>query len=258
MGLKLQERRKLSNLEKAAIHLVFEAYPKDRLGGDTIFDLLRISHLPVAGLLDRGLYSSNHIEIGIETHGCADELDYYSALSNTDILKPGNMEYLNTFIHEATHHWQSHNNRYQDAGPYRPVPYDFSFEELRTLKFIKEDHEFEPLLPSEQPLPEGHELLKEQHASAVATWFVIKWQIEYTLDTVDRIDLTTSSAYRPVRHSVGTVDRYHEIKNWELPPKIKNWKPPGPGRWVPRQEAKRLASHFGKVIKELRDGRIFL
>ena len=243
MALRQHGPRKLSNLEKAAIHLVFNAYQNLGIGHGTIFDRLTISHLPVSKSLDRGSYGGNHIKIGIETHRCADDLDYYSALGNTDILKPGNMEYLNTFIHEATHHWQSYNDRYRDSGPYRPVPYDFSQEELQTLRFMKEHHEFDPLLPSEKPLPKRHELLKEQHASAVATWFVIKWQLEYTV--AGDIDLTTGRA----NHSVGRVDRYAEIDNKPQPTR---------GRWVPRQEAKSLASHFGQIIKELRAGRILL
>ena len=250
MGLKRQERRKLSNLEKAAIHLVFNAYQNLGIGHGTIFDRLRISHLPVSGPLDRGLYGNNHIKIGIETHGCADELDYYSSLSNTDILKPGNMDYLNTFIHEVTHHWQTFHETYTYGVPFGVDQlYGFSRQELDEMKFLKKHNKYIKDSDREK-FPEKRDmLLREQHASAVATWFIIKWQLEYTLDTVDRIDLTTSYHNRPVRHSVGTVDRYYEIMRKDHDTD---------GRWVSRQEAKRLASHFEGVRRELRAFRVLL
>ena len=150
MGLTPHGPRWLSKLERAAIHLVFSEYSKP--AERRIFDRTTIRTVPEYVVNDdhwRGSYNSNTITIAIDRHQCADDLDFYSALSNTDILKPGNMDYLNTFIHECTHRWQSIHKKYTDAGPYRPVPYDFSFEELRTLKFIKEHHEFDPLLPSD-------------------------------------------------------------------------------------------------------------
>ncbi len=250
MALRQHGPRKLSNLEKAAIDLVFEAYPKLGVGSGTIFDLLTISLLPASDPVDRGSYGGNHIKIGIDSHQCADDLDYYSALSNTDILKPGNMDYLNTFIHEATHHWQLYNDKYRWRGVFGEEPYDFTQKELTESppSEHKAKTDSNPWYKQSKKL-DSLDLLKEQHASAAATWFVIAWQLRYTLDTVDLIDLTTTSYNRPVRHSVGTLDRYHEIQEME---------PGEDGRWVSRGMARSLAHDFRKVIKELRDGRIFL
>ena len=257
MALRHHGPRKLSNLEKAALDLVFEAYPIPRNNEkkETIFDTLTVSHLPVSKSLDRGSLLERHIRIGIETHRCADDLGYCSALGNTDILKPGNLDYLNTFVHECTHHWQTANETYKWRGPPNTGLYGFTQQELEEMKFLKADNPYIEESEREKFPEEHHQLLREQHASAVATWFVIAWQLKYTrVGETKEIDLTTGG----LGHSVGTVDRYYGIKNWKPPPEIKNWKPPGPGRWVPRQEAKRLASHFKQVIDELRDGTIFL
>ena len=259
MALRQHGPRKFSNLEKAALDLVFKAYPIPRNNEkkETIFDTLTVSHLPVSESLDRGRYLGRHIEIGIETHGCADELGYCSALGNTDILKPGNMDYLNTFIHECTHHWQTANKVYTSGVPFGVDQiYGFTRQELQEMKFLKAHNPYikESDRAKFRDWEEPDELLREQHASAVATWFVIAWQLKYTrVGETEEIDLTTGG----LGHSVGTVDRYHQIKIWKLPEELKNWKPPGPGRWVPRQEARKLASDFGKVIKELDPKTVF-
>ncbi len=251
MALRQHGPRKLSNLEKAALDLVFKAYPIPRGNKKkkTIFDDLRISHLPISKSLDRGSYSGRHIKIGIETHRCADDLGYCSALGNTDILKPGNMDYLNTFIHEATHLWQSSNDRYHWSGPSKPrTLYSFTQEELTESPPVK--HKLEDENPFyNNPNPKEKDILnlwREQHASAVATWFVIAWQLKYTrVGETEEIDLTTG---RP-GHSVGTVNRYVEIEEKTLNAR---------GRWVPRDEAQMLAMDFENVWTELHNSKIFV
>ena len=246
MGLTPHGPRKLSNLERAAIDLVFRAYTRPGPKRETIFDRLTISLVPASDPTDRGSYADNHIEIGIKSHQCADDLDYYSALSNTDILKPGNMDYLNTFIHECTHHWQVFHSKYQWRGVFGEEPYDFTRQELTESPPSKHKamHAKNPVYQKSKRL-DILDLLKEQHASAAATWFVIGWQLKYTPDHVNRIDLTTTLSNRPVRHSVGTVDRYEEIKNRTQSER---------GRWVTRDKAIMLASDFDIVLDELRAG----
>ena len=246
MGLRLHGPRKLSNLEKAALHLVFNAYPKSFPKKKTIFDTLTVSLVPKSGSLDRGSYGGRNIKITVEGHPCADDLGYCSALGNTDILKPGNIDYLNTFVHECTHHWQRANETYRDRGPMAPgfsALYGFSRQELQEMKFLKKHNKYIPDSLREEFDEEHHQLFKEQHASAVATWFVIAWQLKFT--AVGNIDLTTGLP----GHSVGTVDRYQEIKRKT---------PNDHGRWVPRGEAKLLAADFEiPLMEELRNGKIF-
>ena len=243
MGLRLHGPRKLSNLERAAINLVFGAYPETGEGRETIFDRLtisivrRIKHAQDDNV--NGDYGNNHIRISINTHPCTDYMRSSSALGNTKILKPGNMQYLNTFIHEATHHWQSVNERYQWAGPAEPrTRYDFTEKELTESPPAKHKLEDENLFFKEDPNNKDIlNLWKEQHASAAATWFVIGWQLKYASNYVD---LTTKYGA-----SVGTVDRYEEIR------KIKHGKD---RRWVTKDTAIMLASAFDIVLAELRTG----
>ena len=191
MGLTPHGPRELSNLERAAVDLVFWAYIGSDKEIEQMFDDLRISHVRDLGPGIRGLYGNNHISISIRQHSCTDNLNYNSALGNTDIFKPGNMCYLNTFIHECTHHWQIRKNRF----PQRFGEYDFTKNQLMFW-----------------------DLDKEGHASAAATWFIMEWQLKYAYG--DEVNLTT----KPPGHSVGTVDRYGEIK------KIPHGER---GRWVP-------------------------
>ena len=250
MALRHHGPRKLSNLEKAALHLVFEAYPKTDRKQKTIFDTLTVCHLPVSESLDRGGYLGRHIEIGIETHRCADELGYCSALGNTDILKPGNLDYLNTFIHECTHHWQTANKVYTSGVPFGVDQiYGFTRQELQEMKFLKahnpyiEESDRAKFRDWEAP----DELLREQHASAVATWFVIAWQLKYTrVGETEEIDLTTGG----LGHSVGTVDRYAEIKH--------PTEDDVPERWVSRDKARDLAKDFKNVRDEFHKDTVFL
>ncbi len=242
MGLTPHGPRRLSNLERAAIDLVFREYSKPLAERDGTFDKLQISIVPsdvdANGEHRRGSYSNNRITIAIDRHLCADDLDYSSALGNTDILKPGNMEYLNTFIHESTHHWQSFHARYQWSGTSNPTRYHFTEKEL--TESPPAEHKLEDKNPWFNKDPNKKDILnlwKEQHASAAATWFIIGWQLKYASNYVD---LTTKRGA-----SVGTVDRYKEIK------KIKHGKD---RRWVRKDKAIMLASAFDIVLAELRTG----
>ena len=241
MGLRQHGPRELSNLEKAAIDLVFgdiSISPEDRTG---LLDELEV-HIVKADVdinrdHRRGSYVNNTITIAIDQHPCADDLDDKSALGNVEILKPGNMDYLNTFIHEATHHWQSVNARYEWHGDVRPVSSSFTEKELTESPPLRPKWENQTDDIKELSKRNLLNLLKEQHASAAGTWFVIGWQLKYASNYVD---LTTKRGA-----SVGTVDRYEKIK------KIKH---AGDRRWVTRDTAIMLASAFDIVLAELRTG----
>ena len=251
MGLTRHGPRELSNLERAAIDLVFGDISKSpaereelfKRGG--LFNDLKIVIVPknvgANGEHRRGSYSNNKITIAIDQHLCADNLSHSSALGNEDILKPGNMDYLNTFIHEATHHWQSFYSRYQWSGPNTQThPTRCHFTEKELTESPPAEHKLEDKNPWFKQNPSKKDILnlwKEQHASAAATWFVIGWQLKYASNYVD---LTTK-----YRGSVGTVDRYDEIK------KIAHGKD---RRWIRKDTAIMLASAFDIVLAELRTG----
>ena len=247
MGLTVRARRKLSNLERAAIDLVFGDISKSPEERDELFEEGGLFHelrieivsekLGADGKHWRGSYGDNTITIAIDRHQCADALTHSSALGNEDILKPGNMEYLNTFIHEATHHWQHFNSRYQWRGPGGTNIYNFNQKELIESPPLKP--KWENAHPKDKELSKRNllNLLSEQHASAAATWFIIGWQLKYASNYVD---LTTKFGA-----SVGTVERYE---------KINEIKHDGARRWVTKDKAIMLASAFDIVLAELRTG----
>ena len=163
-------------MEKAAVDLVFwESHkPEEK----RIFNELKISFVPDLGPGMRGNYANNRIKISIRKFPCTDKMNRTSTIENTDIFKPGNMQYLNTLIHECTHHWQAHSNR--DIPTFGE--YDFTKNQMMFW-----------------------DLDREGHASAIATWFIIEWQRKFAYG--DKVNLTT----KPPGHSVGTVDRYDQI-----------------------------------------------
>ena len=175
----------MSALERDAFELVFgTSLTPPRI---QIFEHLDNTADPggAAGSYDA---ANDIVKIARDAFPYTEDLNGDSTRANTDIFKPGNMKFLNTFIHECTHHWQSVKNRHTDAGP-APSKYEFTRQELEDL-----------------------DLLKEQHASAAAAWFVIGWQIEYRdVEVEPMINLTE----KPPENNVGKVFRYTEIN--EIP-----------------------------------------
>ena len=226
--LRVHGPRRLSPLEKDAVRLVF-----GNSGSFTdvkIRDKIRIQFVwEIDGQPKwRGSQGDGLIKISIKNHPYTDFLNHSSTRGTVDIFKPGNMEYLNTFIHECTHWWQEDNDRYQYSASGGLERYNFDFDELQDLTF-----------------PD-----KEAHASAAGTWFVIGWQLEYKdVEVEPMINLTAS----PVAHRVGTVNRYSVIRDIPNAPSNSEYS----GRWVPRESeeelsAEDLSSHFTTVLEELR------
>ena len=89
--------RVLSPLERDAFNLVFwESIDEWDIN-------LTIAEVDTPG--SKAGYSRNgNIRIDAADFPYTDALDINSTRANTDIFKPGNMEYLCTLIHECTHH----------------------------------------------------------------------------------------------------------------------------------------------------------
>ena len=215
--LRVQGPRTLSALERDAFELVFgTSLTPPRI---QIFEHLDNTADPggAAGSYDA---ANDIVKIARDAFPYTEDLNGDSTRANTDIFKPGNMKFLNTFIHECTHHWQSVKNRHTDAGP-APSKYEFTRQELEDL-----------------------DLLKEQHASAAAAWFVIGWQIEYRdVEVEPMINLTE----KPPENNVGKVFRYTEIN--EIPHVTSNSR--YSGRWVTRLRAEELSSRFADLLIQL-------
>ena len=85
-------------------------------------------------------------------------LDETSTMQNTDVLSPAVMGALGILIHEATHHWQHTYSLYRNEriNAADATVYGFNFDQLLSL-----------------------DLGGEQHASAVAAAFMLKWQLAH-------------------------------------------------------------------------------
>lgn len=235
MPLPLEGPRPLSPLEREAVGLVF--WDSIDLCGVYV-SVTDYQKAQAGGYSDHG-----HFRLG------RDELPYANLHKNSssadrDILAPANIACLSTLIHECVHHWQSVYMKYTERGPYEPVPYDFSWEELQTLTFRKDQHDV--VLPKPQkPLPEPHDVRKEQFASMAQVYFIIAWQLRHSSDPLVNFTKGTGK-----KSSVGPIDRYHEIKVMVEPP---------PGEypsevWVSRKVAGDIIYHFNPYLVELRSG----
>ena len=105
-------------------------------------------------------------------------MDGDTTVDDIDLTRPHNIKYLATLIHEAGHHWQSINNRYNTRIP----NYEFDNEVLESLMFE----------------------CKEQHAAVGQVYFILKWQLHHGHDP---INITLAGEGR----SVGPVNRYASI-----------------------------------------------
>ncbi len=230
--LRVHGPRRLSPLEIDAVRLVFG--DSESFTDEKIRDKIRIQ---LVWEFDgqpswRGSENDGLIKIAIRKHPYTDFLNHSSTRSTVDIFKPGNMEYLNTFIHECTHWWQDDNDRYDFTIPGGVERYNFDYDTLRDLTFRD----------------------KEAHASAAGTWFVIGWQLEYRdVEVEPMINLNHTNVV--AKYHVGTVDRYQEIQS--LPNTVNDKNDRYYGRWVPRESeedlsAEDLSSHFSVLLDELR------
>ena len=234
MPLEVQGPRPLSPLERDAVKLVFwDSIDPCDFYLTVLEDIEHTVPGTVATTTDGG---------GIKIKGPAftdtDALDINSTRTNVDIFKPANMNYLSRVIHECTHHWQGVHEKYEWRGPGGvATPYGFSWQELQTLKFLREQNRY--ILEPEKFPEEHHELLKEQHASAAQVYFVIDWQLKHQPEGYN-VDLTTYEGKR-----VGPVERYRRIGN--IPHTNER-------RIVTSRVAKDTRDDFSVFLNDLRSG----
>ena len=154
--------RALSALETEALDLVFQG----TVTADQ-FELTMDETIGGRGVF-RGLDENGKFDIRIRPELYAG-LDGNSTRANTNERSVGVVHALGIFIHEATHAWQHKYKLYQGKSPRRPIPpppdtdfYGFDASELTDLA-----------------------LGKEQHASAVQSYFHASWQLETGATVVD-------------------------------------------------------------------------
>ena len=229
--LALQEERLLNDLEKAAIDLVFKDSPSfsPTMLSSTVRAKVEEEWILPMGNKAHGSQNNGVITIYRGKHTFTDPIDADSTVGPA-MFKPGNLYYLNTFMHEAAHWWQEHQNRYRInlQNPNTTAErYDFDYYQLRDLAFDDQ----------------------EAHASAVATWFIIAWQLEHR-PADQLINLTDKGRHRD--EAVGKMTRYTEIANIaHRATSGTNVTSPPVGTWITREDAEQLACHFKPLIEEI-------
>ena len=175
MPLVVQQRRRLSPLERYAVDLVFDGAVDPGELSVEVSDRITIGGDGVASI-----YSGDgRIAISRIKHADAEDLDILTEVDDIDKTRPNNISYLSRIVHEAGHYWQEKHKRHNTRRPY----YHFSDKVLQRTNFI----------------------CKEQHASVGQVYFILKWQWDLG---IPQLNLTTD-AYRP--ENVGPADRYCRI-----------------------------------------------
>ena len=161
----------------------------------------------------------NQIQIAANSYRYARGINADSTISNTDVLRPQNIELFGTIVHELTHHWQFKYAIYGNRD--RDGIYDYTAKDL------------------EDPANMG----LEQVASAMANWFVISWQIENTPDGTD-VNLTSDNWNQTVYDH---FDKIVEIPHVGTDLPFDEVEIDVPQRIVTEAEAMELLGYFEKL-----------
>ena len=181
MPLVVQQRRRLSPLERYAVDLVFDGAVDPGELSVEVSDRITIGGDGVASI-----YSGDgRIAISRIKHADAEDLDILTEVDDIDKTRPNNISYLSRIVHEAGHYWQERRNRYRKRLPF----FEFSRETLDRVEFI----------------------CKEQHASVGQVYFILKWQWDLG---IPQLDLTDDSPWG--RDNVGSAGRYCLIGGRDL------------------------------------------
>ncbi len=156
-GLQTEAPRPLSPLEADAINSVFQ-------GSINPAGLrIQIIHTSNRGSYD---HSQKLIKVREDLYDAAG-LSANSTASAVNVLSHAVIDYLSTVIHEAMHSWGRvyggfDGYKYNILYGVKYTNYGFSFAELRAL-----------------------DLGREQSASAVASAFILKWQLDHGAEVID-------------------------------------------------------------------------
>ena len=181
MPLVVQQRRRLSPLERYAVDLVFDGAVDPRELSVEVPDNITIGGDGVASV-----YSGDgRIAISRIKHTHAENLHMLTEVDDIDKTRPRNIAYLSTLVHGAGHYWQERRNRYRERIPF----YEFSYVTLNQPAFI----------------------CSEQHASVGQVYFILKWQWDLE---IPQLDLTDGSPWQ--RDNVGPAGRYCPIGGRDL------------------------------------------
>ena len=156
--------------------------------------------------------------------------------TTAELNSPGMLQFIWSFVHELAHWWQNDQNRQDhtwDSG-YREQEDRYRFNEAQLVanKFVD----------------------KEAHASAVATYAVIKWQLQ-NRPAGQLINITVGGQgnSRPDREGVGSVHRYMKIRgmDFQASPTADYATAPPVGTWITRGDAETLLLDFNALVTEI-------
>ena len=184
-----QSERPLSPLEISVIEFVFG---EDVLNPDNICVI--ISEV-IGDDKHPGLYqpSDNRIRIAKKyLPNTSDEINGDSTVDNTDLLDPGNLEYLGLFVHEVAHRWQE------------VATQSITLRLFNRFKNPDKVYRFD-----ESDLDDFRGLSTEQHASILEIWFGINWQLNHAPLDGTMIDITDVTEYE----GAGNYRLYDRIAN---------------------------------------------
>ena len=152
--------------------------------------------------------------------------------TTAELNSPGMLQFIWSFVHELAHWWQNDQNRQDhtwDSG-YREQQDRYRFNEAQLVanKFV----DF------------------EAHASAVATYAVIKWQLENRPE--GQLINLTKNRDRGHDEEVGSVERYMKIRGMDFQASGRDHTTSPPvGTWITREDAKILLSDFSALVTEI-------
>ena len=166
-----QSERPLSPLERSVIEFVFG---EDVLNPDNI--CIIVSEI-IGDDTAVGTYwqADNRIRIAKKyLPNTSNEINGDSTVDNTDLLDPGNMEYLGIFVHEVAHRWQ-----------------EVASQTIALRFFNKFKNPDQVYKFDESDLDDFQGLSTEQHASILEVWFGISWQLDHAPPDGTMIDITS-------------------------------------------------------------------
>ena len=181
MPLVVQQRRRLSPLERYAVDLVFEGAVDPRDLSVEVSNSITIDGDGVASVYRGG----GRIAISRIKHTHAENLHILSEVDDIDKTRPRNIAYLSTLVHAAGYYWQERRNLYRQRLSF----YEFTDRTLAPPQFI----------------------CGEQHASVGQVYFILKWQWDLG---IPQLDLTDGSPWQ--RDNVGPAGRYCPIGGRDL------------------------------------------
>ena len=244
--LTVQAERKFSDFEKHIARTIFKNSPSfsDYLFKNKLViyvDALLKNTDPVTRepIYPKGQQGDGRIGISRAKFPYTPAFDGDSTLEDfttAELNSVGMLQFIFTFTHELAHWWQGHQNRHDNQSNvwrsgYKEQAdrYRFNKAQLAVNKFV----DF------------------EAHASAVATYAVIKWQLENRPEG-QLINLTKSMG-RGTDESVGSIERYMKLRamDYQPSPTADYATAPPVGTWITRADAILLLSDFDPLVTEI-------